>query len=78
MLKLLFKCLAYVFTLGAILSTVSSAQLKPQGHALVLVKAAEAKPGQIFSEASAKVGAIALAKAEAGAKWALDAVVMRW
>jgi hypothetical protein len=37
------------------------------------VKAAEAKPGQIFSEASAKVGAIALAKAEA--KWALDAVV---
>jgi hypothetical protein len=39
------------------------------------VKAAEAKPGQIVSEASAKVGAIVQAKAEAGAKWALDAVV---
>jgi hypothetical protein len=63
-------------TCFTIQKTLMLEQPQQQGHALV--KAAEAKPGQIFSEASAKVRAFALAKAEAGAKWALDAVVMGW
>jgi hypothetical protein len=60
-------------TCFTIQKTLTLEQPQQQGHALV--KATEATPGQIVSEALAKIGAIALAKAEAGAKWALDAVV---